>query len=178
MIILKKTMRILLSVLMVMATVISASSVCLNAHAASSKWVTVLETGGLGYAEENCALFSKPSVLGKVKANIEKGTVLKITGKSGDWYKVEVYPKGDKYTGYLHENVVADGFPVVGTNFRVIATAGLNVRSKMSSSSSKLGALRYNTKVYVIRTSTSGWSQIKYNGKTGYVSTRYLKICL
>lgn len=170
----KKYISLVLAFAMVFCTLLT-SALPVSA-ASSSQWVTVLETGGLGYTNLNVTLFSKASVLSTEKAKIEKGTVIKILGKSGDWYKAEVYPKGDKYIGYLYKNAVSNAFPVVGRNFRVIATSGLNIRSKMSSSSSKIGTLKYNANVYVIKTSTSGWSQIKYNGKTGYIATRYLKL--
>ena len=165
-----------IAIVMTLCTLLSIAAVPVSA-ASATKWVNALETGNLGYAAKDFYLQSKPDVLdGKDVVKIEKGTVVKILSKSGLWYKIEVYPKGDRYVGYIGQYAIADGFPCVARNFRVIATAGLNVRAGMSTSSRKLGALRYNTKVYVLKTSTDGWSQISYNGKTGYIATRYLKL--
>jgi uncharacterized protein YraI len=50
----------------------------------------------------------------------------------------------------------------------------LNIRAKTSISATKLGSLTKGTKVTVYKKTASGWSQIKYNEKTAYVSTQYL----
>ena len=51
--------------------------------------------------------------------------------------------------------------------------SALVVRSSASASSKKLGTLSQGAKVKVI-SSSNGWARISYNGKTGYVSTKYL----
>ena len=51
--------------------------------------------------------------------------------------------------------------------------SSLVVRSSASTSAKKLGTLSQGTKVKVISTA-KGWARISYNGKTGYVSTKYL----
>ena len=175
----KKNRKIFASCIAIVMTLCTLFSVAVVPASAASatKWVDVLETGNLGYATKTFYLQSKPDVLeGKDLVKVEKGTVVKILGKTGLWYKIEVYPKGNRYVGYIGQYAIADGFPCVARNFRVIATAGLNVRAGMSTSSRKLGALKYNAKVYVLKTSTDGWSQISYNGRIGYVATRYLKL--
>jgi len=175
----KKNRRVFascLAIIMALTTLFAVAVVPASA-ASSTKWVDVLETGGLGYAERDFMLHSKPDVLtAKYVVKIPKGTVVKILSENNGWYKIEVYPKGNRYVGYIGEYAISDVFPCVARNFRVIATAGLNVRAGMSTSSRKLGALKYNTKVYVLKTSTDGWSQISYNGRIGYIATRYLKL--
>ena len=55
------------------------------------------------------------------------------------------------------------------------ATTALNVRSKPSSKAKKLGTLRFSQKVKVTgQDKNTGWYQIKYKGKIGYVSNSYL----
>ena len=54
-----------------------------------------------------------------------------------------------------------------------VTATTLNVRSGAGTSYSVLGSLSKGTKVEVIST-TNGWSKIKYNGSTGYVSSKYL----
>ena len=55
------------------------------------------------------------------------------------------------------------------------ATTALNVRSKPSSKAKKLGTLKFAQKVKVTgQDKNTGWYQIKYKGKVGYVSNAYL----
>ena len=51
---------------------------------------------------------------------------------------------------------------------------GLVLRAGASTSSAIVGYLSYGTKVTVHRVTTSGWAKVTANGKTGYVSARYL----
>jgi len=50
----------------------------------------------------------------------------------------------------------------------------LILRAGASTSSAIVGYLSYGTKVTVHRVTTSGWAKVTANGKTGYVSARYL----
>lgn len=55
----------------------------------------------------------------------------------------------------------------------VTASSGLNLRSSASTSASVIGVIPYNAKV-TIKSSSSGWYYVEYNGKTGYVSSSYV----
>ena len=59
------------------------------------------------------------------------------------------------------------------TNTKYVTATTLNVRSGAGTNYSIIGSLSKGTKVEVIST-TNGWSKIKYNGSTGYVSSQYL----
>ena len=60
-------------------------------------------------------------------------------------------------------------------NKTMYATTALNVRSKPSSKSKKLGTLKFAQKVTVTgQDSDTGWYRITYKGKVGYVSGSYL----
>ena len=60
-------------------------------------------------------------------------------------------------------------------NKTMYATTAVNVRNKPSSKSKKLGTLRFAQKVKVTgQDKNTGWYQIKYKGKVGYVSNAYL----
>lgn len=60
-------------------------------------------------------------------------------------------------------------------NKTMYATTAVNVRNKPSSKSKKLGTLRFAQKVKVTgQDKNTGWYQIKYKGKIGYVSGSYL----
>ena len=60
-------------------------------------------------------------------------------------------------------------------NKTMYATTAVNVRNKPSSKGKKLGTLRFAQKVKVTgQDKNTGWYQIKYKGKIGYVSNSYL----
>ena len=60
-------------------------------------------------------------------------------------------------------------------NKTMYATTVVNVRNKPSSKGKKLGTLRFSQKVKVTgQDKNTGWYQIKYKGKIGYVSGSYL----
>ena len=60
-------------------------------------------------------------------------------------------------------------------NKTMYATTAVNVRNKPSSKGKKLGTLRFSQKVKVTgQDKNTGWYQIKYKGKIGYVSGSYL----
>ena len=56
----------------------------------------------------------------------------------------------------------------------VQTTANLNLRSKPSTAGSKLAVIPKGTKLTVSATK-SGWSQVRYAGKTGWASSSYLR---
>lgn len=58
------------------------------------------------------------------------------------------------------------------SKFTVYATTGINVRSKPSTSSSKIGLLSKGSAVKATALNNS-WYTIIYNGKTGYISAQY-----
>lgn len=55
-----------------------------------------------------------------------------------------------------------------------ISSGILNVHEKASNSSNKVGSLKNGTKVIVYLKTKNGWSEIRYNKKKAYVSTKYL----
>ena len=58
--------------------------------------------------------------------------------------------------------------------YEVISNSNLNVRNRPSTSSSIIGTLSPHTQIEVYAT-TALWATIDYKGKTGYVSTKYIK---
>ena len=66
----------------------------------------------------------------------------------------------------------------------VYATITTNVRAKPTSKSKKLGTVKYNQRIQVTgkvysnglsqKDKSNTWYKIKYKGKTGYITTRYL----
>lgn len=63
-------------------------------------------------------------------------------------------------------------------HFKVTTTAGLNLRSSTSASSTRLATIPYNTTIRVTSYTTANgydWGKTTYNGKTGWVAMKYVK---
>ncbi|WP_297630899.1 SH3 domain-containing protein, partial [uncultured Clostridium sp.] len=75
---------------------------------------------------------------------------------------------------YLGMNGNMQTKPQMEHKMMMVTANGLNVRAKASKDSSKLGILPKGTKITVL-SKEGNWSKISFNGKTGYVSSHYLK---
>lgn len=165
----------IVSVMLAVITVFSTGAFCMSASAASSDTITVYITQNRRmYTTDRLNLRAKASTSSKVKVTLPKGLPVYVQKENvlGDWYYVKAYPKGDCYQGWVAKKYLTS-CNTLGA-YRVEATAGLNVRASASSSSKKLGALKYNTKINVIGMS-GDWAMIKYSGKTAYVALKYLR---
>ncbi len=58
-------------------------------------------------------------------------------------------------------------------NYKVTSSSRLNVRKSPSTSAAVLGTFSSGQQIEVISIS-KGWAKVKYNGKTGYVSEKYI----
>lgn len=58
-------------------------------------------------------------------------------------------------------------------NYRVTSSSRLNVRKSASTSSTVLGTFNSGQEIEVLSVS-NGWAKVKFNGKTGYVSEKYI----
>lgn len=56
-----------------------------------------------------------------------------------------------------------------------ITTNNLNLRASMSTSAQKLVTIPKGGKVTLVMKYSNGWSKVSYNGRTGYVSSQYIK---
>lgn len=57
-----------------------------------------------------------------------------------------------------------------------VTTNNLNLRASMSTSSQKLVTIPKGGKVVLLMKYSNGWSKVSYNGRTGYVSSQYIKV--
>ena len=111
---------------------------------------------------------SGPSTSYSSIGKFNKGDKVEYLGESGSWVKVRYSSK----TGYVYGDYVEKDTSNT-TTIKYVNTSSLNFRSGPSTSYSVIGKLSSGDKVEVISTS-NGWSKIKYNGQTGYVSSKYL----
>lgn len=69
----------------------------------------------------------------------------------------------------------ASGTPSAGgTQYKVTAKIGLNIRSGPGTNHAKLGAFAFGTEI-TVESITNGWATISYSGKTAYVSADYIE---
>jgi len=129
--------------------------------------------------------------------SIYRGTGVEIVGTSGEWYQVKVTLNGKQTTAYVHSLYITKtsasssaGNQTSGSSSQTqsgtaqtgdfsgtgkVDTYALNVRSGASTGTSVIGCLVRNTKITI--TGKSGdWYKISYNGRTGYVCGRYVKV--
>ena len=113
---------------------------------------------------------SGPSTSYSVIGKLSKGTKIEVISTSNGWSKI----KYDGQTGYVSSKYLSSSAPESNTTTtKYVNATSLNVRSGPSTSYSIIGKLSSGEKVEVISTS-NGWSKIKYDGQTGYVSSKYL----
>lgn len=113
------------------------------------------------------------------------GDKVDITGESGNWYKINYNGK----TAYVSKEYVkevsegnsnsggSDSSVIENKRGKVYNTggSGLTVRTEATTSSLALGYLMEGQVIEI--TGTSGdWYKIIFNGKPGYVSSKYIKI--
>ena len=102
------------------------------------------------------------------------GQSISVISTSNGWSKINYNGK----TGYVSSQYLRIGSTTTSnsntTSGTYYTSATLNVRSGAGTNYPKIGSLIANKKVSVI-SSSNGWSKISYNGKTGYVSSQYLR---
>lgn len=112
------------------------------------------------------------------------GTNYKIIGSLKDQTKVTVYTQTkngwseilyNKKKSFVSSKYLRSA-SITSTAGVVELTSGtLNVRSGPGLSYKKMGSLKNGSKITVYNRLKSGWSEIKYNNKKAYVSTKYIR---
>lgn len=134
----------------------------------------------------------------KVVTSFRNGQTFNIYGKENGWYKVDYSLNGSTYYGYISGDYVKvleefnkpnppevekPSVPENGGNQtttregQVIGISSrLNVRSGAGTNYSVVTTITNNTKL-TINSESNGWYNITLsNGKTGYVSSKYVKV--
>ncbi|HDR4723907.1 SH3 domain-containing protein [Bacillus cereus group sp. Sample62] len=123
-----------------------------------------------------------PATYHSVVGGVLYGRMLQVTGVENGWLKINHNGR----TGYVsseYVKFVKGGTPSIPetSNPSTGATVGdyyvnvsmLNVRSGASTNHGVIGALSKGIKVQVLF-EQNGWGKINYNGKNGYVSSKFL----
>jgi D-alanyl-D-alanine carboxypeptidase len=116
-----------------------------------------------------------PSTKNAILGNIKKGKQVDVKSSAANgWYQILF--KGKK--GYVSSKYVKitnkKEDPAIAKNYTT--TVNLNVRKGPSTKNAILGNIKKGEKLDVKSSAVNGWYQILYNGKIGYVSSKYVKI--
>ncbi len=127
------------------------------------------------YTTENLKVRAQPNTSAEVLGTLKKGTKVETYGLKDGWYEIKYNGK----TGYISEKYTSLTNPAESTQTpetkTVYTTANLKVRTQPNTSAEVLGSIEKGTKVetYGLK---DGWYEIKYNGKTGYISEKYTSL--
>ncbi|HHD2752993.1 TPA: SH3 domain-containing protein [Clostridium perfringens] len=122
---------------------------------------------------------SNYNVIGTLRNNDKVEIIKEVNG----WYEIKFNGKSG-YVSSQYVNIVEEGSneenpvepPVSGNKQGIVkVNSTLNMRSGPGSNYGVIGTLHNNDKVEIIR-EVSGWYEIKFNGKSGYVSSQYVTI--
>lgn len=130
---------------------------------------------------------AEPSATGTLVTTMPRGASVAVLEKGATWSKVSY----GGYTGYAMNAYLAFNDPAATATptpqptaapevpqiqtARVIASSALNMRSIPSTSGTVLTRIPSGATVSVI-SYAADWSQVKYNGYTGYVSSQYIAL--
>ena len=129
---------------------------------------------------DGIALRKTASSSGALLTRLDEGTIVKIleTNINSEWYRVETVNR----TGYVNRMYVNIDASLPSYQMRYTGTivncdSEINVRATASVSAKKLGVAKKGESYTVTQAYASGaWHAIDYNGKTGYVSSKYVEL--
>lgn len=109
---------------------------------------------------------NKPALNGNIVGTLKKGDEVTIYAYQNGWVKIS--QTEDKWCNYKY----------ISSTYGIVSNCSkLNCRNGNSTNSLVNFVLSANDKVNILyQDPTSGWYYIEYNGKTGYVSNKYIKI--
>ena len=126
------------------------------------------------YTTANLKVRAQPNTSAEVLGTLKKGTEVETYGLKDGWYEIKYEGK----TGYISAKYTTETDPSTPTpaptpeTKTVYTTENLKVRAQPNTSAEVLGTLKKGTEVetYGLK---DGWYEIKYEGKTGYISAKY-----
>ena len=139
---------------------------------------------GLGKTTGNVNFRTGPGKTYDVIQTLKKGTELTLYSQKDGWYEAEYNGKRGYVSGKYIEILMTVGDqhggeddgdnPVEGLGTG-ITTGKVNFRTKPSTQSTTITQLPRNTEVTLISLN-DGWYKAEYNGKTGYLYAKYVRL--
>lgn len=117
-------------------------------------------------------LRASASTASKTITSANKGEVVVVTGKEGDWYKV-IYnlKEGYMHSNYLNVKSVAD----VELGYGTINASSVNLRSGAGTGNSVIATGSRGDKAYIIGIN-NGWYKVIYGQNICYIRSDYLDL--
>lgn len=149
--------------------------ICFSAGVQASTVKNLSAAGEVINIQTSLLVREAPSRSGDVIGSLKNGAVIRITGETDSWYRIQY----GSSTGYVSKTYVAakaqDNGTVVPFNASAYVNVDgtLNVRSGASMSASVIGSLT-DGKGVTITGETADWYQIKYGSGNAYVSKSYI----
>lgn len=121
------------------------------------------------FTADEVNLRSGPGTGYRVLRTLQPNVVLRAQpgDGSGVWRKVTRSGR----TGWVHRDYVSPGYTSQGTRYTLTS---LNMRAKSSTSSKVRRTIPADAKVTMLREVKGSWQRIRYGGKNGWVSARYI----
>ena len=119
-------------------------------------------------------LRAQPSLSAKVVAQYKNGIRLEVVAQGETW--CQVYGSASGNTGYIMTQYLKlYGLPSTPTKTIQNGATYVNLRSAPSKQSGTIYQRLYSGAVVTVLTPGDEWTQVRYNGVTGYVMTAFLK---
>ena len=164
----------------------------------SGKWTKVAYNGGTAYIytsyltltkgttpktstkmyvvnTETLNIRGKSSSSSTIVGTLQKGDEVNVIGSSGKWTQI-TYGDGTAWVSSAYVSKFKSEADVVGKTGTIVnASTKVNIRSKASSSSKKLGTT-VNGKTFTVKGISGRWVKVEYNGGSAYIYDKYIKI--
>lgn len=146
-----------------------------NINESEKSIVKVIATGKATI--DGVSVRSTNSVKGKYLGSLRTGDKVEILQEtSNGWYKIK-YKKTYAYVSNSFIKLAGTKTIDNTLNTGTVYNAGkLTVRESCSTNSKVLGYLPKNTKVYIVRETSTNWYKIKYKKSYAYVKGNYIKL--
>lgn len=127
------------------------------------------------------AFRSGPNTDSQIIGRLDNGTFVKVlkTNVNAQWHQVE----SGGQTGYVNRMYVRldsslDGYQVDFVGTIVNCSNDVNVRSEPSTNSEIIGVVKKGSTLTIVPQDTyvAGWYQVKFEGKTAYISANYVDL--
>lgn len=115
---------------------------------------------------------SEPKASAEKIGALKKNAAVEVKASQNGWYKITYKGK----TGYINAKYTTTTKPADTAKTKtttVYTTADMNVRATPNKNGKHLGWLKKGTAVETYKKTDNGWYQIKFKGKTAYISGKY-----
>lgn len=146
--------------------------VCCCCFSTTAHAKTDFKTGVAIVKGSSLRLRENHSLSARVLDYAEKGDYVVVSGKVGNWYKVNY----NLQTGYMHENYLSFiGKENIELGYGSVSGSNVNMRTGPSTQYSPIKRLQNNDLVYIIGIN-NGWYKVISENSIGYMRSDYVEL--